>query len=296
MVRTAGYFLVLFAILAGLTAFASLTFFSCIPTTEMIVNVFIPDPLDYADNSGDNWTNPTAFTTLAWSDEFNATNLNTGDWNYITGASGYGNNEWENYTTANNVFTNGNLVIKARKNFNGFGGYTSTRITTQNKQHFFYGTIAARIKLPYSKGVWPAFWMMGTNGLSWPRCGEIDIMEMIGGDGATSNNNKTTTGNIFWYDSGTGNAPGSMISTNYADLKDNFHVFAVERTQSQIKWYFDHSNYMTRAMGANQDELTNQHFYILLNLAIGGNWPGYPAGTETYPQRMFVDWVRVYTN
>lgn len=285
MVRNSG-FINFFPVILAVLLIAG-----CVLTPKESVYIYVPDPLDYASTNGDNWVNPTAYTTLVWSDEFSATNMNTANWVFDLGqgSGGWGNSEWETYTSGNYVFTNGNLVIKAFRVFNGYGGYTSTRITTLGKQHFKYGTIAARIKMPYGQGVWPAFWMMGTNGQTWPQCGEIDIAEMIG------KSNQNIYGNIFWYDGGQQDSPGVTTTTNATDLKDEFHVFAVQWTKTNIKWYFDHSNYMTRTItGANQDELTNQHYYILLNLAIGGTWPGYPTGSETYPQRMFIDWVRVY--
>ncbi len=275
---------------------------ACFINPKEVKYIYLPDPDDYASTNGDTWVNPSStYTNLAWSDEFNGTSLDTANWVYDLGigpnSDGWGNSEWEVYTSnsANQYFTNGTLLFRARRNFNSSGGYTSMRIKTLGKRHFKYGMIAARIRLPYSQGIWPAFWMMGTNGQTWPRCGEIDIMEMIGGGAGRDD---TVYGNLFWYDENASTNLSHNGFTNVqggANLCDAFHVYAVEWSPGQIKWYFDQTNFMTRTITSNvQTELSNQHFYILLNVAVGGIWPQYPTGTEPYPQRMWVDWVRVY--
>ncbi len=226
-----------------------------------------------------------------WSDEFNGTSLNTSNWTYETGtgSSGWGNNELEYYTgrPENVQVTGGNLVITARKESYGGMNYTSARIKTQGLKSFTYGKIEARIKLPSGQGLWPAFWMLGTNitSVGWPYCGEIDIMERV-------NNNSNVNGTVHW-DAG-GYASYGRTSGNL-DFSQ-FHVYSIEWDSSYIRWFVDGVQYNEFYIANNtgNTEEFQKPFFLLLNLAVGGNWPGSPDGSTPFPSQMLVDYVRVY--
>ena len=248
---------------------------------------------------------------LVWNDEFSQANGSSPDsskWGYDIGGGGYGNNELESYTsrTNNARVEGGNLVIEARQeNYTGpdqiLRNYTSARMLTRGKWSWTYGRIEARIKIPKGQGIWPAFWMLGTNidaGVNWPNCGEIDIMENIG---------KTTEqakvyGTIHGPQSGGDYNGGAGVGGNYTlpvgVLADDYHVFAVEWTTNQFKWYVDTNLYFTATPaslpGGGTWVFTNPQ-YLILNVAVGGNWPGNPDGTTVFPQQMLVDYVRVYS-
>lgn len=226
--------------------------------------------------------------TLMYSDEFDGTSLNTGDWNYETGASGWGNNELQNYQAGSNNVTvsNGKLIIEARAEN---GGYTSARITTQGKKSFKYGRIDIRAKLPFGQGIWPALWMLGDNinTVSWPACGEIDIMEMVGNAPAT------THGTLHWDDNGHQYAGGNT-SLSSGILADKFHVYTIIWNTQSIKWYLDDALFHTMDISSAAMSEFDNNFFFIMNIAVGGNWPGYPDATTTFPQRMIVDYVRVF--
>ena len=261
------------------------------------------------DNSGNSVTSSVVNVTvtntptlpgwqLVWADEFtqpNGTSPDSGKWNYDigTGSGGWGNNELQYYTArTNNVrIENDQLVIEAKsENYMG-SSYTSARLLTQGKWSWTYGRMEARIKVPRTQGIWPAFWMLGTNipSVGWPQCGEIDIMEHIGREP------KIVYGTVH----GPGYSGGGGVSGSYTfvpDLADDFHVFAVEWQTNVIRWYVDGINYFTVTpanIGGNT-WVFNQPQFFLLNVAVGGNWPGYPDGTTIFPQKMLVDYVRVY--
>jgi polygalacturonase len=233
---------------------------------------------------------------LVWSDEFSGTSIDSANWNFETGCSGWGNSELENYTSnsTNAYVSGGNLVINAVNTGGGSCGYTSARMTTKNKVHFTYGKIEARIKTPYGQGMWPAFWMLGSDidTAPWPACGEIDIMEMIGG-GAGKDNFCYGTGH--WDNNGHASYGGNTSVAWPAKLADNFHTYTIEWDASQLRWYFDGVLYNTlNTNGASMEEFTGKDFFIILNVAVGGTWPGNPDGTTIFPQQMLVDYVRWY--
>lgn len=226
--------------------------------------------------------------TLVWQDEFDGTSLNTSDWNYETGSHGWGNNELQNYQSGTNNATvsNGKLVIEAREEN---GGYTSARMTTQNKKSFRYGRVDIRAKLPYGQGIWPALWMLGDNinTVSWPSCGEIDIMEMIG------HQPSTTHGTIHWEQNGHASYGGST-SISSGMLADEFHVYTIIWDANQIKWLLDDIEFHNADISPTALSAFDNTFFFIMNVAVGGNWPGYPDATTTFPQRMIVDYVRVF--
>jgi len=242
--------------------------------------------------------------TLTWSDEFNEPNgsgVNPQKWTMETGGWGWGNNELEYYTNRlqNAYLEDGSLVIKAiNETYTGSDGvtrnYTSARLKTQDKFAQAYGRFEARIKIPYGQGIWPAFWMLGSdipqNG--WPRCGEIDIMENIGKEPSIVHG--TIHGPGYSGGAGIGAAYTLMNGERFADA---YHIYVVEWQPGMIRWYVDGNLYKTGATndlpgGANW--VFNHPFFLLLNVAVGGYWPGNPDGNTVFPQTMLVDYVRVY--
>jgi beta-glucanase (GH16 family) len=236
---------------------------------------------------------------LAWSDEFDQPNNSAPDpakWEYALGGGGWGNQELETYTDRreNSRIVDGKLVITARKeSFTGKDGipreYTSARLLTRGKFAQQYGRFEARIKIPFGQGIWPAFWMLGDSG-EWPDRGEIDIMENIGKEPKIVHG--TIHGPGYSGDKGIG-AP----FTRKGRFADKFHVFAVEWEPNEIRFYVDKHLYNTitpAKLPSGTKWVYDTAFFILLNVAVGGGWPGYPDQTSTFPQTMQVDYVRVY--
>ncbi|NOW91058.1 beta-glucanase (GH16 family) [Clostridium beijerinckii] len=250
--------------------------------SSLMVSSFIPTVTAKADTG---WN-------LAWSDEFNGTSINTSNWKYETGGDGWGNNELEYYTnrSENARIENGNLVIEARKeNYSGMN-YTSARLKSQGLKNWTYGKVEARMKLPAGQGVWPAFWMLGENisQVSWPKCGEIDIMEHI-------NNESAIHGTIHWDSTGNNTHAQYGAASPNIDVTQ-YHVYSIEWDASSIKWFVDGTQYLEAniANNINGTEEFHKPFFILFNLAVGGNWPGNPDGSTPFPAKMYVDYVRVY--
>jgi beta-glucanase (GH16 family) len=240
--------------------------------------------------------------TLTWSDEFNGADGSAVDstkWGHDVGGSGWGNQEREYYTdgTQNAVQQGGNLVITATTAgaaaetcWYGTCQYTSARLLTQNKFSQEYGRFEARIQIPAGQGLWPAFWMLGSNIATspWPACGEVDIMENIGKEPSIVHGSLHMTG---------ANPTGSYTLAGGAAFSDAFHLFAVEWDTAEIRFYVDDQLYETQTRAAQGTGATwafDQPFFLLLNVAVGGTWPGDPDSTTTFPQTMKVDWVRVY--
>lgn len=241
---------------------------------------------------------------LVWADEFDAaagTPPNSEYWNYDIGGHGWGNNELEYYTDrVENVAHDGegNLVITATpegvEDLNCHYGpceYTSARILTQGKVEFTYGRVEARIRVPYGNGIWPAFWMLGANfgQVGWPGSGEIDIMEIIGREPTMLYNTV--------HGVGYSGASGIGHGTDYGSpLSDDYHVFAIDWDPDAIRWYLDGElvNTLVPSDTNGRRWAFDHDFFIILNVAVGGNWPGLPDETTTFPQHMLIDYVRVY--
>lgn len=221
---------------------------------------------------------------LVWSDEFNEASVNTSVWNFETGGNGWGNHEQEYYQANNATIENGNLVITAKKENVGSNGYTSSRMTTQGKKEFLYGKIEARIKLPVGQGFWPAFWMLGSNinTTGWPACGETDIMEHI-------NTDSLIYGTLHWDNNGHVQDGDKTTSSPSA-----YHVYSIEWDSASIKWFIDSVQYHEVNITANSTEEFHKPFFILLNFAVGGDWPGQTIDDSLLPAKMYVDYVRVY--
>lgn len=243
---------------------------------------------------------------LVWDDEFNQPDGSPPDstkWGYDIGGGGYGNNELEYYTsrTNNARIVKGQLVIEADHENYGGASYTSARLKTLGKWSWAYGRVEARIKIPRGQGIWPAFWTLGTNinSMSWPACGEIDILENIG----NSNNLGIVYGTIHGpvsgsldYNGGAG-VQGRYSLPGGAALADDFHVYAMEWTTNQIRWFVDTNLYFTatpKSLPSGGTWVFTQPQFLTLNVAVGGRWPGNPDGTTVFPQQMLVDYVRVY--
>ena len=236
--------------------------------------------------------------TLVWQDEFNGVHLNEAKWNYETGGNGWGNNELEYYANRlENVFVqDGNLIIEARKETYENRSYTSARITTKNKGDWLYGKIEVRAKLPKGKGLWPAIWMLPTDWEygGWAASGEIDIMELVG----------DLPQNIYGSLHFGGEAPANTYkSSSYSlkngrDFSQDFHRFTIEWDTTAIRWFVDDSLYESQSSwystAAPFPAPFDRRFHLLLNVAVGGNWPGSPDAKTVFPQRMYVDYVRIY--
>ncbi len=232
---------------------------------------------------------------IAWHDEFDGSQLDLKNWIFDIGGNGWGNQEWEYYSDRpeNVRVEDGMLVIEAREEDITFSGkpYSSARIKTQGLQAWQYGRIEARMKLPYGQGIWPAFWMLGENinEKGWPGSGEIDIMEHIGREP----DRIYATVHAPGY-SGS-NGIGSHLITSADTLKNDFHVYAIEWKENEIRWLFDEQEYFKLTPADVPEPWIFDHpFFIIMNVAVGGGWPGYPNSTTVFPQFMYVDYVRVY--
>ncbi len=227
--------------------------------------------------------------TLVWSDEFDGSSVNLNNWTFETGGHGWGNNELQYYTNGLNATVSGGiLTITARRENYENRQYTSTRMITRGKREFRYGRIEARIQIPTGKGLWPAFWTLGANfgSVGWPRCGEIDIMEHV--------NTETRTHGYIHWDAGSGHA--SYGGTANVSNPTAWHVYAIEWDASGIRWSVDgvtfvEANILNNINGTEEFHLPH---FMLLNLAVGGDWPGSPDASTVFPAYYRVDYVRVY--
>jgi beta-glucanase (GH16 family) len=243
--------------------------------------------------------------SLLWSDEFDGpagATVNPDNWTCEVGGNGWGNNELEYYTDCpENAALNGEgflqIVAPRGQPENGetcwYGqcAFTSARLITHDKVEFTYGRVEARLQIPFGQGIWPAFWMLGANfsQVGWPNSGEIDIMENIGSEP------QLVHGTIH----GPGYSGAGGIGNSYADgsdFADDFHVYAIEWDPNVIRWYVDGNLYSVISVNElqNREWVYDHDFFIIMNIAIGGAWPGSPNDSTTFPQQMLVDYVRVY--
>lgn len=265
------------------------------PPAAAATGTILNDDIKIAINNA-GYNAPTSYPgyALVWSDEFNGTSLDMANWSFQNGNGcpdlcGWGNNELENYSENNLTLQDGKMVIEARKEGNTF---TSSKILSTGKKTFKFGRIDIRAKLPKGKGIWPGLWLMPENSVygNWPQSGEIDMMEMLGHEP-----NKVY-GTLHF-----GPGPGStQIGKNYTlpsgNFSDEFHVFSLIWKQDQIQWLIDDNVYGTanKADFGSNNYPFNEKFFFILNLAIGGQWPGNPDATTAFPQWMILDYVRVY--
>ncbi|WP_234124559.1 carbohydrate binding domain-containing protein [Clostridium hydrogenum] len=238
--------------------------------------------------------------TEVWKDDFNESSIDSSKWNVINTGDVY-NNEQEYYSDKNAYLKDGNLVLQARNEKMGNQPYTSAKLTTQGKVDVTYGRIEARIKVPEGQGMWPAFWMLPEDQDKiyggWPECGEIDGMEVLG-------NQPSTVYGTIHYGNPHGSSQGTYTLPDGKKLSDDYHVYAIEWEPGEIRWYIDgilyhkESNWFSKDTNA-ADSFTypapfDRNFYIILNLAVGGDWPGNPDKSTVFPASMSVDYVKVY--
>ena len=245
------------------------------------------------------FTSPLTYNgyTLVWNDEFSGNQLDESSWNYEigTGSSGWGNNELQYYQKENASVQNGYLTIEAKKQAAGSSQYTSSRLTTRNKQSFKYGRIDIRGAMPKGQGLWPSFWMLGSShrSLGWPDCGELDIMEMVGGS-SNGKSDRVTHGTLHWDNNGQYASYGGKTTTNKKDLNQEFHVYSVIWDETSVKWLLDNRQFHETDITSSQMSEFHEEFFFLFNVAVGGNWPGSPDANTQFPQKMHVDYVRVF--
>lgn len=236
--------------------------------------------------------------TLIWQDEFEGSSLNTNNWSHEigTGSNGWGNNELQYYRSQNTSVADGVLTIEARKESLSGSNYTSSRIITKDKLEFTYGRVDIRAALPFGNGLWPALWMLGadidTN--TWPRCGEIDIMELRGEEPdrvlgtvhyGPDFENRVVIGND--------SDPFTLPSGTFAD---EWHVFSLVWDENSITWYVDDQQHFSLAIDSERATYFRKDFFLIFNVAVGGNFVVSPDASTVFPQRMFVDYVRVFQN
>ena len=242
--------------------------------------------------------------SLVWSDEFDEDTVNPAKWGYMLGdgtlygeTRGWGNNEKQFYTedAVNSGITldsegNSVLYIDATATPNGPTDYASAKLTTEDLFEFRFGRVEARIKLPETQGIWPAFWMLGANKpeIGWPGSGEIDIMESLG------NAPQTVYGTLHYVNEDNElRSSGDSKSLVQGKYSDDYHIYAIEWTPEKITWFIDNEQYHQVTIAEDMKEFLREHYFIL-NLAVGGYWPGYPDESTVLPQRLAVDYVRVY--
>jgi hypothetical protein len=242
------------------------------------------------------YSTPLEYTgmTLVWNDEFTGPALDESSWTYEigTGANGWGNEELEYYTDQNVSFADGNLVITAKEESTFGTDYTSSRIITKSKRIVKYGRVDVRARLPVGQGIWPAIWMLGQNidDVGWPACGEIDIMEKIGGEGREN----TVHGTVHWANGSSYASYGRPFDLLTGSFKDQYHVFSITWDSQFIRWYVDDVEFNSiNITGGLLGEFHNEYFFIL-NLAVGGRWPGSPDSSTQFPQQLIVDYIRVF--
>ncbi len=246
------------------------------------------------------YTSPESYDgyKLVWADEFNSTSISE-DWTFEIGDGcpelcGWGNQELEYYKKENTSIANGNLIITAKRENFGSRQYTSSRMITKGKQSFTYGRIDIRAILPKGQGIWPALWMLGENidEVSWPKCGEIDIMELVGG--STEDRDRTVHGTVHWDNAGSYANYGGSTKLSSGIFNDEYHVFSIDWDPEKIVWLLDGKEFhVIDIRPAGLDEFHKPMFFIL-NVAVGGIWPGSPDGSTLFPQEMKVDYIRVF--
>lgn len=243
--------------------------------------------------------------TKVWSEEFDGASINTDNWTFEIGTTdafgnvGWGNNELQYYREENAYLEDGLLVIEAKKETFGGRAYTSSRMKTMDKFSFQYGRVDIRAAVAEGKGLWSALWMMGQNWSQegWPYCGELDIVDTIGGPGQES----MIVNKAFWNNGGIG-SPYSVAShgTEYdlaggETFSGTFHVFSLVWTENTITWYVD--DVESHSLNIDNEDLREafqQQFFLIFNVAVGGDWPGAPVTATNFPRGMLVDYVRVF--
>ena len=239
---------------------------------------------------------------LMWSDEFAGDSLDMSKWEYMIGdgtayalPAGWGNNERQWYRAENVLIENNNLLITAAKEDYAGSNYTSARIRTRNKGDWKYGRFELRIRFPVGQGIWSAVWLMPTDNVygGWAASGEIDIVEHLGQE------SDRVHGTLHYGGAWPANThSGAAFSLTKGNFSDEFHRFALDWEEGMIKWYIDDSLYQTQiswySTGGKYPAPFDQRFHLIINVAVGGNWPGYPDASTSFPQKIEVDYVRIY--
>lgn len=248
-------------------------------------------------------TPPNMYNTLVWSDEFNGTSVDTNNWTFEigTGVNGWGNSELQYYRKENSTVSNGVLSIVAKKESYRGASYTSSRLITKGKKEFQYGRFEARVKLPKGQGIWPAFWTLGSDidQVNWPNCGEIDILEMVGGGsgGDSSEMRDDTVVSSIHYSQTDGSHmnKGNVYTLSSGIFADDYHIVSMVWDANYIYYFMDGVQYGAQQItDADRYDQFHKKHYVLLNLAVGGVWPGYPDRYTVFPQTYYIDYVRVY--
>lgn len=236
--------------------------------------------------------------TLVWEEDFNGESIDTETWSFeigdgcAQGICGWGNEELQFYQEENASIVDGNLVIEARQQSRGGKAYTSSRMITKDKVTFQYGRIDIRAVMPSTQSMWPALWMLGADidEVGWPSCGEIDIMEMVGG----GEDDAITHGTVHWDNNGSYANFGGSTKLSSGKLSDEYHVYSIIWDEEKILWLFDDVQY--HAIDITPEGLSEfqNEFFMILNIAVGGNWPGSPDETTLFPNWMIVDYIRYF--
>ncbi|MFZ0390863.1 MAG: glycoside hydrolase family 16 protein [Calditrichia bacterium] len=270
---------------------------------SVFVLTFTPQCSKKSTNNDSNEKSPYEIPgwTLVWHDEFGGNKVDSGKWEYEVNADGGGNNELQYYTarSENSFVRDGSLhIVALKEHYTGPDGtreYTSARLRTKGKGDWKYGRFDIRAKLPYGQGLWPAIWMLPTDWVygGWAASGEIDIMELLGHE----------TDKVYGTLHYGGNWPdnvhtGDSYTLPQGSFAQNFHLFTLEWDTTEFRWYVDGNHYLTQnqwySSAADYPAPFDQPFHLLLNVAVGGDWPGSPNLSTTFPQEMLVDYVRVY--
>lgn len=245
---------------------------------------------------------PEAKWNLVWEETFGFPEIDESRWNFVEGGTGFGNEESQYYTNRqeNARIEKGMLVLEARKEEYKGMEYTSAKLTTRGKAAWKYGRFSIRAKLPEGQGIWPAIWMMPEDMQrysGWPACGEIDIMELIGHQPGT------VYGTLHYGVPHTYTGESYQLPEN-KKFSDDFHVFTLDWEPGEFRWYVDGELYarqdkwFSTSMGTGEQNPQgapfDRGFYLQLNLAVGGKWPGYPDHTTQLPQQMVIEYIKVY--
>jgi len=265
------------------------------------------EPVNQLAPPGTNWVNPNPIAgfqapasypgyALTFSDEFEASTLDTQHWKPEVNGNGGGNNELQYYRAENAYLREGLLVIEAREESFAGRDYTSARLTTQDKFEFTYGRVDIRAALPTGQGIWPALWMLGANfpEVGWPQSGEIDIVELLGQE------DDRVYGTVHWQNEGNkaqypNTGSGGKKLNGGENYHGQYHVFSLVWQETQLEWLVDGVSYLKFDITDNANLAAfRKSFFLIFNVAVGGNWPGSPDQSTRLPQRMLVDYVRVY--
>jgi beta-glucanase (GH16 family) len=233
--------------------------------------------------------------TLAWRDEFKGSTVDENNWTFEigNGSNGWGNNELQYYKKENSsIYADDYLMITAKQEQVGSFQYTSSRLVTKGKKEFKYGRVDIRAAMPIGQGIWPALWSLGADFETnpWPNCGEIDIMEFLGHEGGR------VYGTAHWGKSAHKSKGSSTLSGSEGNFHEAFHVFSLIWEKDKMEWYVDDKKFFTISTAdmEGQPYPFNSPQFFIINCAVGGNWPGSPDGTTVFPQRYFVDYIRVF--